>query len=60
MKRNLIFLLITLVYIFLMRDCYYDVNIISLINMLFMTMMYIAFIIASIIVNSDKEKQNKI
>ena len=60
MKRNLIFLLITLVYIFLMRDCYYDVNIISLINMLFMTMMYIAFIIASIIVSSDKENQNKI
>ena len=60
MKRNLIFILITVVYIFLMRDCYYDVNIISLINMLFMTMMYIAFIIASIIVSSDKENQNKI
>ena len=59
MKRNLIFILITVVYIFLMRDCYYDVNIISLINMLFMTMMYIAFIIASIIVSSDKEKQIK-
>ena len=59
MKRNLIFILITVVYIFFMRDCYYDVNIISLINMLFMTMMYIAFIIASIIVSSDKEKKIK-
>ena len=58
MKRNLIFILITLVYIFLMRDCYYDVNLISVTNMLLMTLMYMAFIIALIIVNSNKEKQN--
>jgi hypothetical protein len=58
MKRNIIFILITLVYIFLMRDCYYDVNLISVTNMLLMTLMYMAFIIALIIVNSNKEKQN--
>jgi len=58
MKRNIIFILITLVYIFLMRDCYYDVNLISVTNMLLMTLMYMAFIIALIIVKSNKEKQN--
>jgi hypothetical protein len=54
MKRNLIFILITLVYIFLMRDCYYDVNLISVTNMLLMTLMYIAFIIAFYLIDYDK------
>jgi len=58
MKRNLIFILITLVYLTLMYYCYIDIDVISLTNMFFMTLMYIAFIIASIIINSDKEKQN--
>ena len=60
MKRNLIFLFITLVYLTLMYICYIDFEIVAFINMLFMTLMYIAFFIAMIIVYSDKEKQNKI
>ena len=53
-----IFILVTLVYLTLMYVCYNEPNVISLINMLFMTLIYIAFIIAMSIVNSDKEKQN--
>ena len=56
MKRNLIFILITVVYIFLMRDCYYDINIISLIDMIFMTLMYIALFIAVYLIDYDKIK----
>ena len=60
MRQNLIFIIITIIYVSIMYYCYIDFDVISLINMLFMTMMYIAFIIASIIVSSDKENQNKI
>ena len=54
MKRNLIFLLITLVYLTLMYTCYIDINIISLTNMLFMTLMYIASFIAFYLIDYDK------
>ena len=54
MKRNLIFLLITLVYLTLMYFCYIDINLISLTNMLLMTLMYIASFIAIYLVDYDK------
>jgi hypothetical protein len=56
MKRNLIFLLITLVYLSLMYICYVDFEIVALINMLFMTLMYIALFIAMYLIDYDKIK----
>lgn len=58
MKLNHIFIIATLIYITLMYLCYNDYDVISLINMLFMTFIYITFFIAVFIIDTDKEKQN--
>lgn len=58
MKLNHIFIIATLIYITLMYICYNDYDVISLINMLFITLIYIAFFIAVFIIDTDKEKQN--
>jgi hypothetical protein len=57
MKRNLIFIFITVLYLTLMSCCYNDINIISLTNMLLMTLMYIAFFIAVYLIDDEKIKK---